>query len=625
MKILCIVQYFSTRDGNSGTRGFEFARRFVRAGHEVTVLTSASAYSHLAGQTEWIRRQNVEGIDVISLGIGYAQRMSYVRRAVSFALFLVASTLYGIFLPRRDLVFATSTPLSVGLTGAIISMARGVPFVFEVRDLWPRAPIEMGVIRNPVLKTLLLFVEGWIYRRSTRVCALSPGIAEGVIARGVSPERVRVVPNASDADLAPKRVDRSAVRRRFGLPADCFLVVYAGALGPANNLGEILEAARLLEKQGAKRPRFLILGEGSESENLKGRAKTLGLSNVVFGGSFTRSEAAEIIAAADLGVTCFSDLPVLQTNSPNKFFDYMALGVGQMVTTRGWMRDVIEESGGGFFWPPGKPEVAAEKILELEKKPERLAAMKKAAKRLAAKRFERGMLSEKLLGLFHEAVREPLGGWPIWWQGAFDRTTSLAGLLILSPAFLAIALAIRKEDGGPVFFRPERIGLGGRRFAMFKFRTMIPGATKEGLGLNVSEGDERITNIGRFLRKWSLDELPQLLNVFLGDMRLVGPRPALAEHAGRYTPEQTGRLRVRPGITGWAQVNGRNLLSWDEKIGLDLWDVGHRSFLVDLRILAKTLRVVLRREGLYEPEAGLSDTFNRFKKDEGGRMKDENS
>ena len=189
---------------------------------------------------------------------------------------------------------------------------------------------------------------------------------------------------------------------------------------------------------------------------------------------------------------------------------------------------------------------------------------------------------------------------------AVDRLVACGALVVLAPVFAAIGLLVRREDGGPVFFRQRRAGRGGKPFDVFKFRSMIVNADRIGLGLNVAEGDARITRTGRRLRDWSLDELPQLVNVARGEMSLVGPRPGLVSQADRYDDEQRRRLEVRPGLTGWAQVNGRNALSWRERIALDVWYVEHFSLFLDLRILARTPRVLARREGLFG-EGGVND------------------
>ena len=180
-----------------------------------------------------------------------------------------------------------------------------------------------------------------------------------------------------------------------------------------------------------------------------------------------------------------------------------------------------------------------------------------------------------------------------------DRLLAVALLVLLSPLIGLIAWRIRREDGGPVFFRQPRAGYRGRPFLVWKFRSMTVGADQVGLGLNIAAGDERITRTGHLLRNWSLDELPQLINVARGEMSLVGPRPGLVDQAARYDDTQRRRLDVRPGLTGWAQVNGRNSLSWEERIVLDVWYVEHWSPALDLQILRRTLGVVIRREGLF--------------------------
>jgi lipopolysaccharide/colanic/teichoic acid biosynthesis glycosyltransferase len=189
-----------------------------------------------------------------------------------------------------------------------------------------------------------------------------------------------------------------------------------------------------------------------------------------------------------------------------------------------------------------------------------------------------------------------------------DRLAAVVLLCVLSPALLLIAVAILLESGRPVLFVQTRVGRQGRPFRAYKFRTMVPGAEQIGLGTTVAAGDSRITRIGAFLRTWSLDELPQLLNVIYGDMSLVGPRPTLEYQVAQYTPFQRRRLEMKPGITGWAQVCGRNALPWAKRIELDVWYVDHFSLLLDIRILFRTVGVWLRREGLYGSD-GVNDDF----------------
>jgi lipopolysaccharide/colanic/teichoic acid biosynthesis glycosyltransferase len=185
---------------------------------------------------------------------------------------------------------------------------------------------------------------------------------------------------------------------------------------------------------------------------------------------------------------------------------------------------------------------------------------------------------------------------------AFDVVVAGSALLVLSP-FLALAVvAIRLESPGSPIYRQRRVGRDGRPFDVLKLRTMVTGAEHVGAGLAVSEGDTRITRIGRLLRRTSLDEVPNLINVLRGEMSIIGPRPTVPVQVDRYTERQRGRLAVKPGITGWAQVNGRTELAWDERIELDLWYIEHRSLRLDLEILCRTLRMVLGGHGLYRGE-----------------------
>jgi lipopolysaccharide/colanic/teichoic acid biosynthesis glycosyltransferase len=185
---------------------------------------------------------------------------------------------------------------------------------------------------------------------------------------------------------------------------------------------------------------------------------------------------------------------------------------------------------------------------------------------------------------------------------ALDLLIAGALLVLSAPLLLLAALAIRLESRGPAFYRQRRVGRRGEPFELWKLRTMVPGAEEMGAGIYVLEGDPRITRVGRLLRRLSLDELPNLINVLKGEMALVGPRPTIQEQVDRYTDRQRRRLEVKPGITGWAQVNGRLSLPWPERIELDVWYVEHRSVWLDLRILARTVGMLVTGRGLYSED-----------------------
>ncbi len=187
---------------------------------------------------------------------------------------------------------------------------------------------------------------------------------------------------------------------------------------------------------------------------------------------------------------------------------------------------------------------------------------------------------------------------------ALDILVSGTVLLVTSPILLAAVVAIRLDSRGATIYRQRRVGRDGHEFDVLKLRTMVDGAEHMGAGMAVNEGDDRITRVGRLLRRTSLDELPNLLNVLRGEMAIIGPRPTLPSQVAQYTERQRGRLAIRPGITGWAQVNGRASLPWPQRIELDLWYIEHRSWRLDAQILVRTVRMVLAGEGTYKGETG---------------------
>lgn len=188
----------------------------------------------------------------------------------------------------------------------------------------------------------------------------------------------------------------------------------------------------------------------------------------------------------------------------------------------------------------------------------------------------------------------------------FDLVFATVAMVGLSPILVVVATLVRFKLGKPILFRQQRPGLQGKPFLVYKFRTMTEARDAQG---NLLPDGERLTPLGRFLRSTSLDELPELINVLKGEMSLVGPRPLLMQYLERYTPEQMCRHEVKPGITGWAQVNGRNALTWEQKFALDLWYVDHQSLWVDLKIMALTIWKILRREGISQPGQATAEEF----------------
>ena len=379
MRILYLHQFFVTRAGVGGTRSYEFARRFVSRGHAVRMLTAATEDA------------TVDGIEVVGVRGGYgdyvrATSMSYPSRMAAFARFAFAACLEAVRGPRPDVIYATSPPLTMALPALIAAARWRAPLVFEVRDLWPEAPIQMGALRNPLLRRAARSLERLAYRRASRVIALSPGIRAGVTAAGVAPERVELIPNASDLDLF-----------RPQPPPERFRISYFGTMGEANDLEAVLGAARLLGDV-----EFVLMGDGARRAELERAAP----ANVVFTGPGGGKRAvAQLAARSSACLTIFKDVPVLATNSPNKLFDTFAAGRPAVVNMDGWMRSLVEDNDAGLYVRAGDARDLAEKLAWLRDHPLDAERMGQNARALAEREFDRDLLAARALAVLEEVAR----------------------------------------------------------------------------------------------------------------------------------------------------------------------------------------------------------------------------
>jgi glycosyltransferase involved in cell wall biosynthesis len=400
MRILYLHQFFITREGVGGTRSYEFARRFAARGHGVRMVTAGSG------------RREQEGIEVVGVRGAYSDYMaatslSYARRMLAFARFAVGATAAALRGPRPDVILATSPPLTMALPALAARLRHRAPFVFEVRDLWPEAPIQMGALRGRLLQWLARALERFVYARAAAVVALSPGIRKGVIAAGVPPSKVELVPNASDLELFSPALDGREVRERLGL-GDSFVCSYFGAMGEANDLTQVVEAGALLRQRGENGVRFVLMGEGKRRPELEQLAHARGATNVVFAGpARDKSAVARLAAASNACLTVFKDVPVLATNSPNKLFDTFAAGRPAIVNTPGWMRELVEGNEAGLFARPGDPADLADKVLQLRDRPELAERYGRNARALAEREFDRDRLAGSLLTLLERVAAGP--------------------------------------------------------------------------------------------------------------------------------------------------------------------------------------------------------------------------
>ncbi len=407
MRILYIHQYFATRDSEHGQiRSYEFARRMLEAGHEVVMVTGNSRLGEDFAKSTFVRR-DVDGIDVRSVRVSYSNYMGYWRRLWSFSLFMLGATWLALRSGPIDVVLATSTPLTVGIPGWFVAFLRRRPFVFEVRDLWPEAAIQMGVLsRRSPIALLAKRVERFLYRHAHAVIALSPGMVAGVIAEGTDPAKVHMVPNCADLDLFhPGRRDPALVKR-LGL-GHKFVVGYTGALSPSTAVEDsVPQAARILLDRGRDDIVFVIAGEGRSLPALERAKRDLGLTNLSLLGSMPKNEVPAMTRTANVLLTLFADVPILATNSPNKFFDGLASGRPMIVNSPGWTRELVEEHDAGVYVPAGDPDALADAIESLADDRATVKRMGANARDLAEMCFSRDEQADTLIRVL-ESVAGP--------------------------------------------------------------------------------------------------------------------------------------------------------------------------------------------------------------------------
>jgi glycosyltransferase involved in cell wall biosynthesis len=408
LRITYLHQYFATGDSSTGTRSLEFARRLVDAGHEVTMVTSDANLSQSMSAEGGIRRDKLDGISLLVIGVAYSNDMSYRRRILSFFHFAARASWHASRV-EVDVIFATSTPLTIAIPALIARLVQGAPLVFEVRDLWPEVPIAMGALRNPVTRFLAEALEWLAYHGSRQIIALSPGIADGVAKRGVPRSRITMIPNGCDNGFfdAPGASGDGIRASVPDLGSVSPLILYAGALGAVNGVSYLAEIAAEMRSlvPGA---RFLVYGGGHEKQGLLSRASELGVLDETFfvRDALPKRSMPSVFAAATATVSVFVPVKELEANSANKFFDSLAAGRPVIINYGGWLADLLQESGAGIVVPGEDAKGAAVLIASFVTDPGRLSRACLAAKELARERFDRDLLASVFIDVFERVHGE---------------------------------------------------------------------------------------------------------------------------------------------------------------------------------------------------------------------------
>ncbi len=393
MRILYFHQYFNTPDMSGGTRSYEMARRLVAAGHEVHIITS---WLKETDEKTWFTTVEA-GIHVHWFPNFYNNKMSYAERVRAFFRFAYHATKKGKSL-EADLVFATSTPLTIAIPAIFTARSLKVPMVFEVRDLWPELPIAMGALNNKLAQKLAYQLEDWAYKNSSSIVALSPGMKDGIVKTGYPKERVAIIPNSSDNELFtidPELAQK--FRDKYEWLRDRPLIVYTGTFGHINGVGYLVKVAEQL-KQLNPEIRILLVGDGVEFEKVELLAKEKAVLNInlFMMKQMPKKQIPIVLNAATLCTALFIDKPEMRANSANKFFDALAASTPILINYGGWMVDLIQKNQCGLVTWNKSIDQAAKEIVALITDENRLNNYALNAKKLAMTQFNRDELAAQL-------------------------------------------------------------------------------------------------------------------------------------------------------------------------------------------------------------------------------------
>jgi len=366
----------------------------MESGHKITVIRYSSTIK------KKVQRETRDGIDIITVRMSYSQSMGVMSRLKSFVHFMIISTYLALKEKNIDFVIATSTPLTIGFPALVLKKFKKIPYLFEVRDLWPEVPIQMGGLKNKTLIKMAKWFEKTIYKNASHVVALSPGMEDGVLKVGTPKSKVSMIPNMAKIDKFWSRPANMDLMNELNIKKETFKIIYFGALGEANAIEYILDTAILLKKYDDIE--LLFIGNGSRQELIEKRIISDDLTNVRFLGIFNMEKTSELVNLCDVSLVTFSNIPILATNSPNKLFDSLSAGKPIIVNSNGWTKRLAEDYECGIYVDPESPEDFVEKLVKLKNSPETLKMMGENSRKLAETKYDKSILCEK----FAEVVNE---------------------------------------------------------------------------------------------------------------------------------------------------------------------------------------------------------------------------
>jgi glycosyltransferase involved in cell wall biosynthesis len=394
MHILLIHQAFASIDEPGGTRHHELSKHLAALGDKITIV--ASPVSYLTGQAKQPshktnKNTREDDIKIIRAWTIPSLHKSFAWRVFSFFSFMFSSFFMSLTVPKVDVVWGTSPPLFQGVTAWLLARIKRVPFLFEVRDLWPAFAVAVGVLKNSFLIRLSEWLEGFLYKHADHVMINSPGFSDHVSSRGA--KAITLIPNGADPDMFTPESSGKTFRKKYNLQ-DFFVVLYAGAHGISNDLSVVLDAANVLKDKN--KIRIVLLGDGKEKPNLVSQAEINHLDNVLFLPPIPKAEMPSALSAVDACLAILKPIDLYKTTYPNKVFDYMAAGKPVVLAIDGVIRKVVEQANAGVFVPPGDPDALAKGILKLFHEPKKAEEMGRNGYVHVKEHFSRTVIAEKL-------------------------------------------------------------------------------------------------------------------------------------------------------------------------------------------------------------------------------------
>lgn len=411
MKILFLTHYFPPEGNAPASRTYDNCKRWVAAGHEVTVLTCApnvpdgqvyEGYSNKLKQEEWI-----DGIRVVRVWTFIAPNKGAVRRILNYVSYMVFAGFFGLFLPRPDILIATSPQFFCGIAGMLLGTVRRLPKILEIRDIWPESIQAVGAMKKSFLTRMLEWVELRMYGAADRIVTVGPGYKEKLIERGVDADEIDIITNGADLEFYTPGASDDDFRQQYGLQ-DKFVAAYVGTIGMASGLEVALKASRMLREQGDDSIRFLLVGDGAQREELEAQVAAEDLSHVVFTGRLDKSQMPTVLRSTN---SCFIHLKksdLFKTVLPSKLFEAFAVGRAVVLGVDGSARDVLEAAEAGIFIEPGNAEALIAAIRSIQQDAEKRECFEKNGMSHVRTYYNRDKLAEDYLDTLKRVLPEQI-------------------------------------------------------------------------------------------------------------------------------------------------------------------------------------------------------------------------